>query len=149
MKRYMRRAVGIVGAACAIPLVLAGPAQAETPTKHFSTGWLQCAIFGDGTVGCDLSSPTPLRYGQFPFAIPVSEIVIDMPWLPAHPTFDPRTPYTLPGGNPPLTSVRTGDGTWGPIIEHAGVRCESGFHGSFSCTAKGRGWSMAMGQITA
>ncbi|WP_228805472.1 hypothetical protein [Nocardia higoensis] len=149
MKRNIRRAAGIVGAACAIPVLFAGAAEAQPGTKHFSVGSVQCAIFGDGTVGCDLPSPTPLTYGQLPFGFPVSEIVIDVPWLPAHPTFDPGTPYTLPGGNPPLSEVKTGDGQWGPTIEHAGASCAVGFHGSFGCAAKGRGWSMWSGRLTA
>lgn len=149
MKRNMTRAAGIAGVACAIPVLFAGTAQAGPGTKHFSVGSTQCAIFGNGTVGCDLSSPTPLMYGQLPFPLPVSEIVIDTRWLPAHPTFAPGTAYTLPGGNPPLDQVKTGDGPWGPIIEHAGAECSVGFHGTFSCTAHDRSWSTWSGRITA
>jgi len=99
-----------------------------------------------------VSGPFELKSGQthaLPFAIPVHEIVMDIPWLPAHPTFDPGTPYTLPGGNPPIDQVKTGDGQWGPFVEHAGVHCYVGFHGSVGCTAGGRGWSMWSGRISA
>ncbi|WP_040795273.1 hypothetical protein [Nocardia higoensis] len=149
MKRNTTRVAGILGVACAVPVLFAASASAEPATKHFSVGSVQCAIFGNGTVGCDLPSPTPLTYGQLPFSFPVSEIVIDLPWLPAHPTFTPGAAYTLPGGNPPLSEVRTSDGQWGPIIEYAGVNCAVGFHGSFGCTAGGRGFTMWSGRITA
>ncbi|MBF6536752.1 hypothetical protein [Nocardia farcinica] len=149
MNRSLTRLACLAGALVALPLLAAGPAQAQPGAVHFSMGGLNCAIFDNGTVGCDLPTATPLQYGQLPFAIPVHEIVMDIPWLPAHPTFDSGTPYTLPGGNPPIDQVKTGDGQWGPFVEHAGVHCYVGFHGSVGCTAGGRGWSMWSGRISA
>lgn len=74
-------------------------------------------------------------------------LVIDQSWLPAHPTPAPRTPRR--GGNPQLNDMKTGDGTWGPYIEHAGARYETGFHGSFGCQAKGRGFAIYSETISA
>ncbi|MFD0364121.1 hypothetical protein ACFQZZ_21970 [Nocardia sp. GCM10030253] len=150
MKRIIKKFVGVFAAAAAAPVLLAGTAQADDGnTVYFSNGILQCAITGDGTVGCDLANSMQIQYSFLPFLFPVRNIVIDQPQLPAHPTFTGGTPRTLPGGNPTLYDARTGDGRWGPFIEHAGARCESGFHGSFSCQTKGRSFSIYSGIISA
>lgn len=149
MKRIMGRVVGVVAAAAMAPILLAATAQADPATVYFSAGGMNCAIAGDGSLGCDFGSPMRLQYSFLPFSFPVNEIVIDQPALPAHPTFDAGTPYTLPGGNPGLDSVATGAGQWGPYIEHAGARCEVGFHGSFTCTSKGHAFSSFGGSISA
>ncbi|HLS77697.1 MAG TPA: hypothetical protein VK083_12990 [Nocardia sp.] len=149
MKRFTTRVAGLLGAACAVSFLFTATAHAEPATVHFSAGSIQCAISGNGTVGCDLPYPMPVVYGQLPFGFPVGEIVLDVPWLPAHPTFTPGAQFTIPGGNPPLDAVKTGDGQWGPYIDHAGVRCEIGFHGSFGCTIGNRGFSIWSGRIAA
>ncbi|MFD4405003.1 hypothetical protein ACFWPH_19810 [Nocardia sp. NPDC058499] len=149
MKRVLAKAAAVAAAAGLAPLMFTASAQADPGTVHFTSGSFSCAIYGDGTVGCDLAQPTRLHYEGLPFLLHVGEIVIDQSWLPAHPTFDPGTPYTLPGGNPQLNDVKTGDGAWGPYIEHAGARCEVGFHGSFGCQAKGRGFTIYSGTISA
>ncbi|WP_067480072.1 hypothetical protein [Nocardia amamiensis] len=152
MKRSTKFA-GALAAAAAAPLVVAGNAQADAGTVYFAAGSTNCAIFGDGSVGCDFGYPLFLSYhvgnSYIPVPVKVSEMVIDQPWLPAHPTFDPGTPYTLPGGNPSIYDVKTGSGQWGPIIEHAGSTCAVGFHGSFTCQAKGRGFSSFGGNVVA
>ncbi|MGK8502835.1 hypothetical protein [Nocardia asiatica] len=152
----MQRSTKFAGALAAVavaPIIAAGNAQAEPGTVYFSAGGTNCAIFGNGSVGCDFASPLHLSYyvgdTYVPVPVKVSEIVIDQPWLPAHPTFDPATPYTLPGGNPSIYDVRTGSGQWGPIIAHAGATCQVGFHGSFGCQALGRGFTTYGGAIVA
>jgi hypothetical protein len=149
MKRIVRRVAGVVGTAAVAPILLTATAQADPGTVYFRAGSFSCTIAGDGTVGCDFGYPMRLQYTYLPIPFTVSEIVIDQPWLPAHPTFDPGTPYTLPGGNPTLDTVKTGDGRWGPFIEYAGARCEAGFHGFFSCHSKGRGFTVYNGTISA
>ncbi|MEV6389020.1 hypothetical protein [Nocardia xishanensis] len=79
----------------------------------------------------------------------VNEIVIDQPWLPTHLMFDAGATYTPPGGNPSLNDVKTGNGQWDAYIEYAGARCESGFHGSFTCQTKGRSFMSWSGTISA
>ncbi|MGK8487849.1 hypothetical protein [Nocardia asiatica] len=152
----MQRSTKFAGALAAVavaPIIAAGNAQADPGTVYFSVGGTNCAIFGNGSVGCDFASPLHLSYyvgdTYVPVPVKVSEIVIDQPWLPAHPTFDPATPYTLPGGNPSIYDVRTGSGQWGPTIAHAGATCQVGFHGSFGCQALGRGFTTYGGTIVA
>ncbi|MFQ6398168.1 hypothetical protein ACLMAJ_32600 [Nocardia sp. KC 131] len=150
MKRTIRKFAGVFAAAAVAPVLLAGTAQADDGgAVYFSNGIMQCSITGDGAVGCDLTDSMKIQYSFLPALLPVRNIVIDQSWLPAHPSFAGGTPHTLPGGNPPLSEVKTGQGTWGAFIEHAGARCESGFHGSFSCQSKGRGFSTYSGIITA
>lgn len=149
MKRIARKVAGVLATAGIAPVLLAGAAHADPGTVHFSNGVMQCSITGDGTVGCDLASPMRLQYSFLPFPIPVNNIAIDLPLLPAHPAFAAGASHTLPGGNPDLHSVRTADGQWGPIIEHAGAKCESGFHGSFTCTTKGHSFTVYSGVISA
>jgi hypothetical protein len=132
-----------------LPILLTATAQADPGTVYFSAvGGSSCAIAGDGTVGCDFRYPMPLQYTVLPIPFTVNEIVIDQPWLPAHPTFDPGR-YTLPGGNPTFDTVKTGDGRWGPFIEYAGARCEVGFHGIFGCSSKGRAFGYYGGTLSA
>ncbi|WP_431949967.1 hypothetical protein [Nocardia lijiangensis] len=149
MKRIVRRIAGVAAAAVLAPGVLAATAQADPGPLYFSVGSTNCAIDDNGTVGCDLGSPTRLQYSFLPFLLTVNEIVIDQQWLPAHPMFEAGTPYTLPGGNPSINDVKTGDGQWGPFIEYAGARCSVGFHGSFGCQSKGRSFTSWSGTISA
>ncbi|WP_327111737.1 hypothetical protein OHB12_26630 [Nocardia sp. NBC_01730] len=152
MKRSTKLA-GVLAAAAVAPSILAGNAGADEGAVYFSAGSANCAIFGDGSVGCDLGSPLRLNYTvgttYLPLSIPISEIVIDQPWLPAHPTFAGGTSYTLAAGNPSIYDLKTGQDMWGPVIEHAGSSCRIGFHGSFTCNAKGRGFSAYGGIISA
>lgn len=149
MRHIVKRVVGVLAVAGLVPLLFGGAAQADAgDTVYFSSGYMNCSITGDGTVGCDFTSQAQVQYSFLPVLIPVRDIVIDQAWLPAHPTFAVGT-HTLPGGNPALVDAQTGVGTWGAFIEHAGARCESGFHGSFSCTSKGRTWGIYSGIISA
>ncbi|WP_028478117.1 hypothetical protein [Nocardia sp. CNY236] len=152
MKRSTKFA-GALAAAAAAPVVAIGTAEAATDTVFFSVGSTHCAIFGNGAVGCNFASPVQLSYYvgnvYVPMPMAVSEMVIDQPWLPAHPTFDPVRRYTLAGGNPSIYHVQTGSSQWGPIIEHAGASCQIGYRGSFSCGTMGQGFASYGGIIVA
>ncbi|MFE3188364.1 hypothetical protein ACFXHA_05105 [Nocardia sp. NPDC059240] len=146
MNRIMKKAAIVLTVAAAAPVVLSATATADTPgTVYFSSGSWNCSIAADGTTGCDLSGTVPLQLtiagATLPLLIPTREVVIDVPWLPAHPGFDAGTPHTLPGGNPILDSVATSQDTWGPRITYGGASCASGFHGSFTCSAKGHSFT--------
>ncbi len=148
MRHIVKRVVGALAVVGLAPVLFAGNAQADDGnTVYFSSGYMNCSITGNGTVGCDFTSQAQAQYSALPFLIPVRDIVIDQSWLPAHPTFAVGA-HTLTGGNPDLADVKTGNGTWGAYIEHAGARCESGFHGSFSCESKGRTWRIYSGVIS-
>lgn len=149
MTHWFTKAATVLAAAAIVPVASAVTAHADPGTVHFRSGNFNCAITGDGAVGCDLTEPTKLDYNFLPFLLTVNDVVIDQSWLPAHPTFDSSTPHTLPGGNPQLSEVKTGDGMWGPQIEHAGATCEVGFHGTFSCDAKGHSFSVFNGVVSA
>lgn len=145
----MTKAAAIVAAAAATPVLVSGVAQAEPAGPvHFSYGLFNCAIDDAGTVGCDVTNPVSMSIAvntgsgnpSIPVPFSVNQVVIDLPWAPAHPGFTPGTPYTLPGGNPKIDVVGhpSGSGaTSGSEVTHAGASCASGFHGSFSCTSKG------------
>ncbi|MBH0780011.1 hypothetical protein [Nocardia bovistercoris] len=149
MNRFGRRLAAATGTLAVVSALGTGTAQAQdSGPLYFGTGAFQCAIFADGAVGCDAPGYR-LQYTWLPVPFPVNEVVIDQPWLPAHPTFTPGSDYTRPGNNPSLYEVRTGDGTWGPYVEYAGARCEAGFHGSFTCSSKGRAFSAYNYTITA
>ncbi|MDG3014744.1 hypothetical protein [Speluncibacter jeojiensis] len=147
-----RKAAAAVAVAAAVPVLFAGAAHADTPgTVYFSDGIFNCSIDDAGVVGCDLTSPSNymsinLGSGSSDLTVPfpVDEVVIDVPWAPAHPAFDIGTPHTLPGGNPDISTVGHPSGT-GPTagvqVSHAGSSCQTGFHGSFSCDAMGHSFT--------
>ena len=145
MKRSLAYGMGVVAATATLSTAFAGAADA-TPngTVYFSAQGFNCSITGDGTVGCDLTSPARFSFlfGQtyVPLPFPVREVLIDVPWAPAHPGLGIGTPHTRPGGNPDISTfgTTTGSGaTRGPAVFHAGAVCSVGFHGSFGCTSKG------------
>ncbi|MBF6175801.1 hypothetical protein [Nocardia blacklockiae] len=151
MQSFAVRIAGAVAAAALAPVLMATTAQADQGTIYFAAGSTNCSIDSNGTVGCDFAVPQRLSYrisdNVYTPAIPVTQVVIDIGWLPAHPGFGGT--HTLPGGNPPLSQVATGQGTWGSYIDYAGAHCESGFHGSFTCSSKGHSWSDWSGNLTA
>ncbi|WP_216911829.1 hypothetical protein [Nocardia noduli] len=153
MKRMANMVGAVLGtvalAAATAATFSTGIAQADPGPVFFNAGSANCAIFDDGTVGCDLGGPVPVQYSFLPATVKMNKIVISQPWLPAHPSTDPGTPYTLAGGNPALADVKSGDGQWGPYVEYAGAKCEAGFHGSFTCSSKGRSWTWFAGVISA
>ncbi|WP_227998902.1 hypothetical protein [Nocardia australiensis] len=150
MNKIIKKFAGVLAAVGVVPVLMAGTAHADDgDTVHFSNGLMQCSIDGGGNIGCDLTDSMKISYTFMPFLFPVRDIAIDQQWLPAHPTFSSGMPHMLPGGNPALSDVKTGTGTWGSILEHAGAKCESGFHGSFTCESKGHSFSVYSGIISA
>ncbi|KAA0021605.1 hypothetical protein [Antrihabitans cavernicola] len=148
----MKKAAGVLAAVAVVPVFAGGFAHAETPgTVYFSASIFNCSINDAGDVGCDASYPRSMFIdvnagsgdASIPVPFPVSQVVIDVPWAPAHPGFAPGA-HTLPGGNPNISVVGhpSGSGaTSGSEVTHAGASCSTGFHGSFSCTSKGHNFS--------
>lgn len=151
MKRSIKAAVAACAAGALAPLLFTNTAQAAAGPVYFSMGSFQCAISSDGAVGCDTSPKLmSIKIGgsYLPIPFQVSQVVINVPWAPAHPGFAAGTPYTLPGGNPDISTVATGHDMWGSSVSYAGATCSTGFHGSVSCEAKGHSWTYYE-QITA
>ncbi len=126
----------------------AAPSAAAAPSgaTYFSAAGFNCAITDSGKVGCDLGRSVPVQQylglGKANVYLPygVRQMVIDVPFLPAHPGLGIGTPYTLPGGNPPIdeVGVPTGSGaTAGSKVSRGGSECYTGFHGAFYCTGPG------------
>ncbi|WP_067816380.1 hypothetical protein [Nocardia inohanensis] len=96
-----------------------------------------CAIHANGDVGCDIPAGGTL-WG----VIPVNDVVIDMAFLPAHPTFGLAGPHGRPGSRW-ITDVPRPDGNVydGTRITYAGVTCVGGRAGrgggGITCDAKG------------
>ncbi|WP_237720380.1 MULTISPECIES: hypothetical protein [Rhodococcus] len=69
--------------------------------------------------------------GEFglPWLGPVQHVVIDLPWLPSHPTYPPGTPFTLPGGNPDISEVATSQSMHQKTITHGGTTLSRRVHG--------------------
>ncbi len=143
MNSAAKRIAGAVAAIAAVLLACAAPAQADAAAPvYFRVGNINCSIASDDTVGCDLPQPVPMDFpllGEFglPWLAPVQHVVIDLPWLPAHPALTLGTPFTLPGGNPDLSQVATSQTMYVKRLSHGGTTCVSGFMGDVTCTAKG------------
>lgn len=141
----MARASAILAGALLAATALAAPAGAqeinfEPPavdpgpylvgdTAYFSVGSWNCSIRPNSDVGCDL--PGGAFMSQVPFAPRVYDVAIDLPFLPAHPTFGIGGPQGR-DGSPQLTGT----------LHHAGVKCTFGFKGVFSCHSKGHSFAL-------
>ncbi|MEV6430885.1 hypothetical protein [Nocardia sp. NPDC051463] len=111
-------------------------------TVYFSD-WLgsaNCAIHPNGDVGCDLR-PGYTLWG----IIPITDVTIDTPALPAHPTFGLGGQHGRPGSRW-ITDVPRQDGVvyQGTRISYAGVTCIGGLpHGAATnCSAKGHNFTL-------
>lgn len=145
----MRVLTQVAAGAAALMAVAAGaiglaPASAAPGPVYFSAGSLNCSIADNGVVGCDLTTPAPMSIavGGASIYIPwkVREVLIDVPWAPAHPGLGIGTPHTLPHGNPPIDKVGhpVGSGaTAGFAVDHGGSTCKTGFHGAVYCDGMG------------
>ncbi|MGW4715134.1 hypothetical protein [Nocardia sp. NPDC004260] len=105
------------------------PAQSvDEGTVYFSYASSNCAIRSNGDVGCDIPFGTNL------FGFTVYDLAIDLPFLPAHPTFGLSGAHGR-AGSPPI------DGT----LTNGGASCTGGGRGALICTSKGHsfsfGWS--------
>ncbi|UGT62591.1 hypothetical protein [Nocardia asteroides] len=120
-------AAPVLAAALAAPGMQAAAAQ-PSDTVYFSYGGSNCAIRATGDVGCDIPGGTNL------FGFTVHDLAIDLPFLPAHPTFGLFGPHGRAGSAPI-------DGT----LSNGGASCTGGGRGALFCTAKGHsfsfGWS--------
>lgn len=141
----MRAFAGMAVAAAAISMVGASTANADAvnpndymigDTVYFNTGPAQCSIKSDGTAGCDIA-PGIAKWLNM---IPVTDLAIDVPFLPAHPTFGVFGPY----GRSDASTLPQGNG-YGSTISYAGATCSGGGRGAIQCNSKGHsfsfGWS--------
>ncbi|MGW4121739.1 hypothetical protein [Nocardia sp. NPDC004711] len=119
--------------------VVANPADYLVgDTVYFAYSNLaSCAIRPNGDVGCDITNYDMRWYG-----LPISNISIDVPFLPAHPALGPLGLHGRPG-SPQLTGggpVPGSNSPYGPdaSLTYGGATCTgSGFRGVVSCTSKG------------
>lgn len=130
MSAIAKTLAGVLTAVGIAQPVYAAAAQTDR-TVYFSYRDVNCAVTEDGTVGCDFAEPVYIVSGGSS-GLSVRHVVIDAAWLPAHPTFEPGTPYTLSGGNPAMPDV----------IDYAGAHCEIRTTG-FACDAKTHHFSYA------
>ncbi|MFE3189438.1 hypothetical protein ACFXHA_10545 [Nocardia sp. NPDC059240] len=135
--------VGVAIAAAAVSLTGTGTAGADTndyligDTVYFNSGPAQCSIRPNGDVGCDIASGIATWLG----VIPVTDLVIDVSFLPAHPTFGAFGPH----GRADARTLDQGPNGYGSTVSYAGATCSGGGRGGTSCQAKGHsfsfGWS--------
>jgi hypothetical protein len=133
-------------AAVAVSMSGAGVANAAVPvdpsgylsngTVYFSySNMANCAIESNGNVGCD-SIGAPITW----FGIPVTNVSIDLPFLPAHPALGPLGTHGQPGSRQ-LSGTSPGPGqAYGQdgSITYAGTTCVVGsMRAEVTCTAKG------------
>jgi len=105
-------------------------------TAYFTVDGANCGIQASGAVGCDI----PAGVAKWFDVIPITDLAIDLPFLPAHPTFGLVGSYGRPG------SLALPDpGGYGSIISYAGATCSGGGRGAVSCSSMGHsfsfGWS--------
>ncbi|MBY8864073.1 hypothetical protein K7711_46975 [Nocardia sp. CA2R105] len=140
----MRAFVGAAAAAAAMSMlgVTTAHADAVNPndymigdTVYFNVGYAQCSIKPDGTTGCDIAPGIAKWLG----IVPVSDLAIDVAFLPAHPTFGLLGPY----GRSDAKSLPNSE--FSSTISYAGATCSGGGRGGVGCTSKGHsfsfGWS--------
>jgi hypothetical protein len=117
-------------------------------TAYFSVGSVSCGIHANGDVGCDI----PAGMAKWYDVIPVTDLAIDAPFLPAHPTFGVLGPHgrqaspQLPDPNGYGSILSYGSTiSYGNAISYAGATCFGGGRGAIRCSSKGHsfsfGWS--------
>jgi hypothetical protein len=123
-------------------LIEADPADFMVGDTVYFSGWLgasNCAIHPNGDVGCDLS-PGHTLWG----IVPISDVAIDIPFLPAHPTFGSAGAHGRPGSRW-ITDVPRPEGKvyQGTRISYAGVTCIGGLPkgAGVTCVAKGHSFT--------
>lgn len=142
----MRAVLGMATAAIAVSLAGTATAGADPVnpndylignTVYFNAGPAQCSIGPDGTTGCDIA-PGIAKWLDM---IPVTDLAIDVPFLPAHPTFGVFGAY----GRSDAQWLGQGPNGYGSTISYAGATCSGGGRGGISCNSKGHsfsfGWS--------
>lgn len=142
-------AISMAGGAVAgaEPFVAANGPTVQNPadflvgdTVYFNAGYANCSIHPNGDVGCDISPGIATLFG-----VPINNVAIDLPFLPAHPTFGLTGPLGRAGSRPfdPGPSVDGYD--YGGVITYGGATCSAGGRGAVQCSSKGHtfnfGWS--------
>lgn len=144
----LRTMLGITAAVAALALGAAGHAAAvpypeptvvdpndykDGDSVYFSLGNGQnCVIRPNGDVGCDFPQGLVLTIPGFPFRPTVTDLAINIDWLPAHPEFHSW------GRAGSKELPKNQDAPGGSTITYAGATClVGGFHGSWSCKSKG------------
>lgn len=142
-----RTFVGVAVATLAVSMAGTAVADAASPgvdvtpymvgtTAYFSADGANCSIQSNGDVGCDI----PAGMAKWYNVIPVTDLSIDLPFLPAHPTFGLVGQHGRAGS----LALPQGDG-YGSTISYAGATCSGGGRGAVSCSSKGHsfsfGWS--------
>ncbi|MEV5652729.1 hypothetical protein AB0L57_31145 [Nocardia sp. NPDC052254] len=135
------------GVASADPFVAANGPTVQNPadylvgdTVYFSAGYANCSMHPNGDVGCDISPGIANLWG-----IPITNLAIDLPFLPAHPTFG----LTGALGRADSRSIGSGPSSdgydYGGVINYGGATCSAGGRGAVQCNSKGHsfnfGWS--------
>ncbi|MTE15572.1 hypothetical protein [Nocardia aurantiaca] len=101
-------------------------------TVYFAANASGCQIRPTGDVGCWYGAG-----GAGWFGLPVSDLVIDLPFLPAHPSFGLWGEVARPGAK----SFPLDDGTY--TLSYAGATCTvtGGAHFTTTCTSKGHSFT--------
>ncbi|WP_405487919.1 hypothetical protein [Nocardia sp. NBC_00511] len=106
-------------------------------TAYFSSTDSLCSIDKSGNVGCDIQ-PGVAKWLNM---IPVTDLAIDVSFLPAHPTFGVFGPH----GRSDSRDLGQGPVGYGSTIDYAGATCHGGGRGGITCSSKGHsfsyGWS--------
>lgn len=150
-----RSALTLAALASALVLAPATAAQADPGVVHFRVGSTNCAVHDNGSFACGFAQPVnPPRATlqivgiDIPVPFGVSQVSYGGQAIPTLPSFGPAGDYTLPGGNPDIAEVATAQGQWGPIVDYGGTHCEVSFHGSFSCSSHGHGFTSWSGNLS-
>lgn len=123
-------------------LTEADPADFMVGDTVYFSDWLgspTCAIHANGDVGCDLSSGSRL-WG----VLPIADVTIDVPFLPAHPTFGLAGRHGQPGSRW-ITDVPRDDRVYaGTRLSYAGATCIGGRPkgAPLTCTSKGHTFTL-------
>lgn len=149
--RNVRRAAVAAAVACGFAALPAAMASADPGpgSLYFHYGDTTCVLNDGGGFICEFGGPYLPPYArqtvagaQFPLPFAVQQVSYEgNPIFPAHPSFAPKSATVLPGGNPDISDVATGQGAWGPYVEFGGTRCEVSFRASFSCSSGDHGFS--------
>jgi hypothetical protein len=152
--RLSRIGAAIAGTIAAIALSIsgAGVANADTvvdpsgylvgDTVYFSySNWASCAMHPNGWVGCDMSGRTMNWVG-----LQVSNISIDLSFLPAHPAIGPLGTHGQAGSRQ-LAGTSAPDSSSNASITYGGATCvTSNFRGEVSCTSQGHSFNFGFSQ---
>ncbi|MGV9668692.1 hypothetical protein ACWDUL_14685 [Nocardia niigatensis] len=149
----VRSVIGSAMAAVALSFLGTGIASADSgvieadnsdflvgDTLYFNEFATQCAIHANGDVACDLGQGNKL-WGL----IPISDIVIDGSFLPAHPTFGLGGQHGNPNARQLWDVPRPPGNVYaGTQFDYAGATCLGGrpHGGGLTCTSHGHTFTL-------